>query len=69
MAYLAEHGSITPADAYRELGIPAVMRRIHDLRKRGVEIDTVSETGKNRFGEQCTYARYVLKQQQVRMLI
>ena len=58
-AYLAEHGSITAAEAYRELGIPAVMRRIHDLRwRRKVPIRTETVRGVNRFGEPCDYARY-----------
>jgi len=68
-AYLAEHGSITAAEAYRELGIPAVMRRIHDLRRRGVLIRTDPECGINRYGEPCEYARYVLVQEQLAMEI
>jgi biotin operon repressor len=67
--YLAKHGSVTLTEAQRELGIPVVMRRIHDLRKRGVQIETIEEKGTNRFGEPCEYARYVLKQEQMELAL
>lgn len=68
-AYLATRGSVTVNEAARDLGIPCVMRRVHNLRQRGVDIVTIKERGQNRYGEECEYARYVLRQQQLEMKI
>lgn len=48
--HLKEHGSITPLGA-----------RIWDLRDLGYDIETQTETSKNRFGDKTSYAKYVLK--------
>ena len=64
--YLATHGSISVNEASTLLGIPVVMRRICDLRKRYGEgvVETKMVDGTNRFGEKCTFAKYVFKQKQ-----
>lgn len=48
--HLKEHGSITRLGA-----------RIWDLRDLGYDIETQTETSKNRFGDKTSYAKYVLK--------
>jgi hypothetical protein len=58
-AWLRAHGSITPLEAWSELGIYRLAARINDLRKQNVPIDTETVTVRNRFGEPCTVARYV----------
>lgn len=52
---------ITQADAIERFGCYRLSARISDLRSLGYEIETESETKKNRYGVPCTYARYVLK--------
>ena len=58
--YMEKHGSITPQDAIRELGILRLAARVYELRNTGVPIIKNMETGKNRFGEDTRYARYTL---------
>lgn len=56
--YLAEHGSITRAEAMSECGIANFTARISDLRQQGVELDVETVTRKNRYGERIRFARY-----------
>lgn len=56
--YMEESGSITPIDAFRDLGITRLSAIVFNLKEEGHDIDKVIETGKNRFGNRTRYARY-----------
>lgn len=56
--YMEEFGSITPIDAFRDLGVTRLAAKVFELKKDGHDIDKVIETGKNRFGNRTRYARY-----------
>jgi hypothetical protein len=43
-----------------EYGIMRLASRISDLKKQGVSIKTEIVSGKNRYGERTSYARYSL---------
>ena len=58
--YMRENGSITAWEAMKEIGCMRLGSRICDLRRAGHKITTNSETRKNRWGVQTTYARYTL---------
>ena len=64
--YLELYGSITPVQAYADLGIMRLGARIFDIENstdpkyRGIKIIHEQETAKNRLGENVTYARYRL---------
>lgn len=58
--YMREFGSITSKDAFVDLGIMDLPKRISELRQSGVEIDGTSESAKNRYGANVTYMRYSL---------
>ena len=60
LTYLRKWGSITPAEAYDNLGIMRLPARIHDLRKMGYNIITERVRRKNRFGKPVSFARYRL---------
>jgi len=45
----------------KEYGITRLGARIWDLRDLGYDIETQTETSKNRFGDKTSYAKYVLK--------
>ena len=60
--YMAEFGSITPLDAFRDLGVMRLGARIFDLKREGFKIVGKSETIKNRYGEHCTIKRYSLEE-------
>lgn len=61
LRHLQDFGSITSAEAISEYGIYRLASRISDLKKRGVPIKTEMVSGKNRYGESTSFARYSLK--------
>lgn len=61
LEYMRKHGSITPGEAYAELGCMRLASRINELRNRGVEIRKVMEIDTNRNGETVRYARYSIE--------
>ena len=58
--YIEDYGSITPYEAFRDLGITKLATRISELISSGMEFNKVIETGVNRYGEQIRYMRYSL---------
>lgn len=56
--YIREFGSITPIDAFRDLGITRLSAVVFNLREDDHDIEKAIETGKNRFGNRTRYARY-----------
>lgn len=59
--YMQDFGSITSAEAMRDLGVYRLASRIHDLRMMGIGIKKEMESSKNRYGEKTSYARYRLE--------
>lgn len=60
--YIKQRGSITSWEAIKEFGITRLSAVIYDLRnQRGLNIKTQYETMKNRYGDNVTFARYVLE--------
>lgn len=60
--YLSEFGSITSMDAISELGDTRLAAMVFELRRKGVNIISTSETNVNRWGEKVTYTRYILQE-------
>lgn len=61
--YLKENGSITSWEAIKEFGATRLSAIIYVLRnEREMNIDTIYETSKNRYGDKITYAKYTLKE-------
>lgn len=56
--YIDEHGSITPVDAFRDLGITRLAARIHDLRMDGFSITGEMVEGQDRFGDKVRFMSY-----------
>ncbi len=63
LEYIKKFGSITTLQAFRDLGVTRLSARIFELRDRGIIIDSTSVTSKNRYGENCTYAKYYLRKE------
>lgn len=62
--YLKENGSITSWQAIKEFGATRLSAIIYVLRnERELNIDTIYETSKNRYGDKITYAKYTLKEE------
>lgn len=61
LKYMQDYGSITPVEAFRDLGVMRLGARIYDLEKEGVRIAHERENGTNRMGEKVSYSRYRLE--------
>ena len=58
--YMERFGSISPIEAYADLGCMRLGARIADLKREGLPIKREMETKKNRFGNNVSYARYFI---------
>ena len=58
--YINEFGSITPLDAFRDLGITKLATIVSRLKRQGFHFYQHLDYSKNRFGEMCHYMRYWL---------
>lgn len=58
--HLEDYGSITSLEAMQEYGIMRLASRIADLKQMGVPIRKETVSGKNRYGERTSYAKYYL---------
>ena len=60
LQYMRDFGSITQLEAIRDISCMRLGARIFDLKRDGYEIKKEMETSKNRYGEDTSYARYRL---------
>lgn len=61
LRHMQDFGSITQAEAIAEYGCYRLAARIADLKAAGYNISSRIETGKNRYGERISFARYTLE--------
>lgn len=62
LEYLEDFGSITSLDAFRDLGNTRLSATIWLLRHEdGYDIDAITESSKNRYGDKVSYFRYYLR--------
>lgn len=62
LRHIEDFGSITSLEAMQEYGIMRLASRISDLKKAGIPIQKETVSGKNRYGESTSYARYSIKE-------
>lgn len=60
--YLHQFGSITPMEAFADLGITKLATRISEMRRDGKEFKKETVTSINRLGKKVHYAKYSLKE-------
>ena len=60
--YLHQFGSITPMEAFADLGITKLATRVSEMRKDGREFKIERIKSKNRFGKTVHFAKYSLKE-------
>ena len=58
--HLQDKGTITSMEAIQEYGITRLSGRIFDLKEQGYPIAKTMVNVKNRFGEECRVAKYML---------
>ena len=63
LRHMRDYGSITQADAATEYGCYRLSARIYDLKAAGHQIVKETVTGKNRYGESTSYARYYIAEE------
>ena len=56
--YIREFGSITPMQAFADLGITKLATRISEMRKEGMKFKIETVSVKNRYGKTVSYAKY-----------
>lgn len=56
--YITEFGSITPMQAFSDLGITKLATRISEMRKDGWDFKIETVSTKNRYGRAVSYAKY-----------
>lgn len=60
LEYMRDFGSINPLEAVRDIGCMRLAARISDLREQGYPIGRRMKTGKNRYGQDVSFAEYYL---------
>lgn len=58
LQYITDFGSITPMEAFNDLGITKLATRISEMRKEGKEFKIDMVKKKNRYGKPVRFARY-----------
>ncbi|MBQ1779295.1 MAG: hypothetical protein IIZ93_14165 [Acidaminococcaceae bacterium] len=58
LIYICENGSISPMEAFSELGITKLATRISEMKTLGIQFDQAMENGTNRFGRKVHFMRY-----------
>ncbi len=58
LEYMDTFGSITPFQAFADLGITKLSTRISEMRKSGIGIADEMMYSKNRYGEPTHYKKY-----------
>lgn len=58
LEYIKEFGSITPMQAFADLGITKLATRISEMRKDGMKFKIEMVSTKNRYGKSVNYAKY-----------
>lgn len=58
LKYIEDFGSITPMQAFGDLGVTKLATRISEMRKDGMQFKIDTVTSKNRYGHTVHFARY-----------
>lgn len=58
-AHLEKYGSITSNEAWEAYGVTRLSAIVFNLRRKGMDIETVNEECTDRYGDSSRYGRYV----------
>lgn len=58
--YIKDFGSVSPMEAFSDLGITKLATRVSELIRDGEDIKKVPEKRLNRYGKSCRYTRYTM---------
>ena len=60
LKYIQDFGSITPMDAFFDLGITTLATRVSEMRRDGMQSKIESVKSTNRYGKTVRFAKYSL---------
>ncbi len=66
LSYMQKYGSITPMDAFMELGITKLATRVGELKQDGHKISGEMVNATNRFGNKVRFMRYQIVEEEVK---
>ena len=58
LQYIEDFGSITPMQAFADLGITKLATRISEMRKGGMKFKIEMVSSRNRYGKAVSFAKY-----------
>jgi hypothetical protein len=58
LKYIDDFGSISPFEAFMELGITKLATRVSEMIRDGEKITKKPESSRNRYGQKVNYVRY-----------
>ena len=58
LKYISDFGSITPMQAYSDLGITKLATRISEMRRDGLKFKIETVKLKNRYGKAVSFCKY-----------
>lgn len=58
LCYIFDYGSISPMEAFADLGITKLSTRISEMKVLGIQFDQAYEDRENRFGKKVHFMRY-----------
>ena len=58
--YINQYGSISPLEAFRDLGITKLATVVSNMKRDGIQFYQQMQKSKNRWGEDCWFMRYWL---------
>jgi hypothetical protein len=58
LCYIYDYGSISPMEAFADLGITKLSTRISEMKVLGIQFDQAYEDRENRFGKKVHFMRY-----------
>lgn len=65
LQYIKDNGSITPMDAFYNLGITKLATRVGEMRRKGIKFEIVIEKRRNKYNTRTVrYARYFLSKEE-----
>ena len=60
--YITEFDSITPMEAFADLGITKLATRISEMKKDGLRFKTETVKSKNRYGKTVSFSKYSMEE-------
>lgn len=60
--YMQDFGSITPMQAFSDLGVTKLATRISEMRREGIRIHKEPVSSVNRYGDHVRFMRYSLEE-------